>query len=234
MSLTVDAYWIQIEDRIVLSGRFDRNKKSNGVDSILSRFTELKKVDQVSFYSNAINTRTRGIDVVLNSNWKVYEGLLRIDLAANLNQTHIYGVIQSAVNLPANSLNTNTLFNRSDQSNMEKGQPSSKIILNMTYNKGRTAFNIANTRFGKTAILHDTTRRLDEFFSPKILTDISVSYSLKTWMSITAGLNNAFDVYPDLLYHKENTVEGTQIYSPEASPFGFNGGSYFVRMNFRW
>lgn len=234
VSMTVDAYWIQIKDRIVLSGRFDRSTKANGVDSILSKFPDLKQVDQVSFYSNAINTRTRGIDVVLNGNWKLSGGLVRIMLAANFNRTNIYGIIQSAANLPADSLTTSTLFSRLDRGIMEIGQPSSKVILNMIYYKGRMAFNISNTCFGKTGILNEFTKNLDEFFSPKVLTDISITYSPKTWLAITGGVNNLFDVYPDRFKYYENTVEGSQVYSPEASPFGFNGGYYYVGMNFRW
>jgi iron complex outermembrane receptor protein len=65
--LTVDAYWIQIRNRIVLSGAFDR-RANREVDSLLSRYRD---VDRVQFFVNAINTTTRGLDVVLNGNWKV-------------------------------------------------------------------------------------------------------------------------------------------------------------------
>ena len=89
-----------------------------------------------------------------------------------------------------------------------------------------------NTRFGKTMIA--TLGSPPETFSSKILTDISLDYSLKTWVTITAGANNIANIYPDRLKHYENTSQGSWIYSPEASPFGFNGGYYFPNLNFNF
>ena len=62
----------------------------------------------------------------------------------------------------------------------------------------------------------------------------SLTYALKTWVGITLGVNNVFNVYPDRLKHYENTVQGSRIYCAEASPFGFNGGYYFVNVAFTW
>jgi iron complex outermembrane receptor protein len=107
ISLTVDAYWIQIKDRIVLSGRFD--KTNPDVKKILEN---LPDIDQVQFITNAINTRTRGIDVVINGNWKIRKANLGLTLAANFTQTNVFGSVQTTDKLPADSLNTNTLFNR--------------------------------------------------------------------------------------------------------------------------
>ncbi|MEP6677347.1 MAG: TonB-dependent receptor, partial [Ferruginibacter sp.] len=63
-SLTVDAYWIQIKNRIILSGSYDRNNRS--IDSILKPYTNLSQITEVSFFSNAVNTRTYGVDLVFN------------------------------------------------------------------------------------------------------------------------------------------------------------------------
>ena len=227
-NLTIDAYWIQIKDRIVFSGGF--GKKSNpDVRNILVNYPN---IDSVVFISNAISTRTHGLDIILNSNWNIRKSNLHISLAANFNRTHIFGVIQSAANLPANPLNTNTLFTRGDRGKIEQGQPKDKIILNVNYKTGKWVFNVSNTRFRKTAFINNTTSSRDEFFSPKILTGISFNYTLKSWLNITIGANNVFDVYPDRLKNSLNTGEGNLIYSNEASPFGYNGGYYFLNMAF--
>jgi iron complex outermembrane recepter protein len=233
ISLTVDAYWIRIKDRIVLSGVFER-KKNTALDSILAYYPTLKTIDQVAFFTNAINTRTHGLDIVVNSNWNIHASSLRITLAANLNATKIFGVVQSAASLPQDSLNTNTLFNRTERGSMEKGQPYDKIILHLHYQKGKLGCVITNTRFGKTATLNETYVALDEHFPPKVLTDISFIYSPRSFLSVTIGANNLLNVYPKRIQHYENTIQGSQLYSPAASPFGFNGGYYFLGMNFNW
>jgi len=94
-------------------------------------------------------------------------------------------------------MNTNILFNRADKASIEKGQPQDKIILTITYQIGKVGFVVNNTRFGRTAVFNRFTAALDEFYTPKILTDISINYKAKSWMTITAGANNVFNVYPD-------------------------------------
>ncbi|MBD0295173.1 MAG: TonB-dependent receptor, partial [Flavisolibacter sp.] len=149
-------------------------------------------------------------------------------LAANFNRTRIFGKIQTPRNIPEDAVNTNVLFNRANKGSIEKGQPGNKITLSMNYQKGKVGFILTNTRFGRTVVFNDVTPSLDEFFSSKILTDISLHYTPKTWLTITLGANNVFNVYPDPLKNYNNTNQGIFIYSPEASPFGFNGGYYFV------
>ncbi|MDP9229341.1 MAG: TonB-dependent receptor, partial [Bacteroidota bacterium] len=227
INLTVDAYWIQIRNGVVLSGRFDKATNPE-VQRILANYPE---IDQVQFFTNAINTRTRGIDIVLNGNWNIQKANLVVMLAANFNRTNLFGEIKTSDKLPADSLNTNTLFNREERAKVENGQPRDKIILSANYKTGKLGFQLRNTRFGKTALVFDSKDiSRDEFFSPKILTDFSINYSPKAWITFTVGANNIFDVYPDKLSNPLNNGEGTFIYAQEASPFGYNGGYYFVSM----
>ena len=105
----------------------------------------------------------------------------------------------------------------------------------MIFSKGKFGFIFRNTRFGNTATTtlfpSDT---LYESFTPKILTDISINYTPRSWLTITVGANNVFNVYPDRLKNYRNTNEGILIYGNEAMPFGYNGGYYFVNMNFNF
>jgi iron complex outermembrane receptor protein len=183
--------------------------------------------------TNAINTKTQGIDFVFNTHWKIKKANLRIMLAANFNRTNLFGPIQLADSLPVNTENKNTLFNREERIRVEKGQPSSKIILSGNYTVGKIGVLLRSTRFGETAYafgIEDKSR--DELFSAKILTDINMNYQFKKWITITAGVNNVFDVYPDRLKNYANTTEGILIYSNESMPFGFNGGYYFLSLAF--
>ena len=231
ISLTVDLYLIQIKNRIVLSGRFDRAANPE-VNRILEN---LPNIDQVQFITNAINSRTRGADIVLKGNWKFNPSTLVVVLAANFTRTNIFGPVQTTDSLTANTTNENILFNREERSKLENGQPKSRIILSGHYKIGRTELIARLTRFGNTSAVYnsvDTT--LDEFFSPKVLTDFSIKYSPTKWLTLTLGANNVFDVYPDRLKHYTNTNLGILVYGNEAMPFGYNGGYYFVSMDFNW
>lgn len=222
--MTVDAYWIQIRNRIVVSGRFDSSNKQ--VREILRPFPD---ITQAQFFVNAINTKTRGVDVVLNGNWKVKNGAMIAILGANFTQTRVFGDIKAAGKLAADSVNTTTLFNREERGKLEHGQPDSKIVFSLNYKTKKFAVLVRNTRFGETGTRFiNPTLNPDENFSSKILTDLSLSYTPKSWLTFTAGANNIFDVYPDRLQDPRNTQEVTFIYSLEATPFGFYGGYYFV------
>jgi iron complex outermembrane receptor protein len=228
--MTVDAYWIQIRNRIVLSGRFDTTNKQ--VRSILQPFPD---VTNAQLFVNAIHTRTKGIDIVLNGAWRIKSGSLLAMLGANFTQTRLFGAIKAAGKLAADSVNTNTLFNREERARLEYGQPDSKIIFSLNYQTKKFGLLVRNTRFGetKTRFLNPALNP-DENFSAKVLTDFSLSCTPKSWLTITAGANNIFDVYPDRIKDPRNTQEGVNIYSLEATPFGFYGGYYFVSMSLNW
>jgi iron complex outermembrane receptor protein len=174
---------------------------------------------------------------VFEGNWNFNKSTLGASLAANFTSTALFGEIKTSDKLPADSLTRNKLFNTEDIEKMENEQPNDKIILSFTYRTGKTKLILRNTRFGKTSIapiIANPTRVVTETFSPKIITDLSLAYALKPWVGITLGVNNLFDVYPDPLQNYENTIQGSRIYCAEASPFGFNGGYYYVNLAFNW
>jgi iron complex outermembrane receptor protein len=230
INLTLDAYWIQLKNRIVLSGRFD--KSNPDASRILAG---LPGIDEARFVTNAVNTRTVGLDMVVNGKWKFRKHEIGIMLAANFSRTNICGAVRLADSLRKDTINSNTLFNREERSKMENGQPGSKIIMSANYKIGKMAVLLRATRFGNTsAVFSSLDSSRDEFFSAKVLTDLHLIYSPKAWLTITCGANNLFDVYPDRLKNYLNRTEGILIYSNEAMPFGYNGGYYFVSMGLKF
>ena len=229
--LTIDAYWIQIRNRIVLSGAFDREENPE-VDSLLksSSIDGYPNVGQVSFFSNSINTKTKGIDIVIHGKWKIRKGQLIGSLAANFTKTRLFGEIKKVPNLSNSTANINSLFNDEQRSDVERGQPRSKIIFSLNYQREKIGFILRNTRFGENAYLFSNPLPLLETFSPKILTDVSICYTPKSWISITAGANNVFNVYPDRIRNYENTADGKNIYALDVWQFGYMGGYYYVSM----
>ncbi len=230
LSLTLDAYWIQVRDRIVLSGAFSRAMPY--VEAILVNHPD---IDLVQFYVNAINTRTFGIDAVLHGKWVINETKIGLTVAANLNRNSIFGEIKTTDKILDTTQYTNTLLGIEEKTALEKDQPRKKFIVSATANRGKFGFTLRNTVFGNTAttsIVMNPTDTLYENFSSKLLTDLSISYTPKAWVTITAGANNIFDVYPDRLENYRDTSEGIGIYSNAAMPFGSNGGYYFMAMTF--
>jgi iron complex outermembrane receptor protein len=232
VSITVDGYLIDISHRIVLSSSFRRFNapEAPAVDAILSQYPELKDVSSVIFFTNAIDTRTQGIDAVITFVDKLGNGQFAITGAANFNKTNVQG--EARVSTITDPTLQARLFGRDEEGRVEEAQPRHKVSINLTYKVAKWTFNVRSTSFGNVATRDPGDPALDEFFSSKTVTDASMSYKLKNLVNITIGANNIGDTYPDKLKHFANTGEGRFAYSRAATQFGFNGGYYYTSLVF--
>jgi iron complex outermembrane recepter protein len=224
---TVDGYLINIKDRIVLSTQFTRGNPL--VNAILNLNNVDPNINALQFWTNAVDTRTKGIDVVLTKNYKLGKGGGRITLAGNFNDNQVVGAINtnsvidapdnnpSLTNANANPANDlrNALFDRTQRSRIEVAQPRSKINLTANYTIKKFDFLIRAVRFGETVLLsnvdpaslnsqgaswNDVALEADQTFKAKITTDLVVSLRACDGIVFSAGANNLFDVYPDRLF----------------------------------
>jgi iron complex outermembrane receptor protein len=241
LSITIDAYQIDIKDRIVLTGQFQRGTNAAGQQtaSILDAAGQ-NDVQAAVFFTNAVDTRTQGLDVVIASDYQVGAGHLTVSLAGNLNKTKVQGSPKVSETLPVDVFG-NILFNRQEKGRLEWSQPRSKFTLGGVYRIGKVGTNLRFTHYGEVKTFDPSSPLLDEKFRPKLVTDLSVNYQLLRFLQITVGANNLFDVYPDKLKAKQiptpenttavdNTSFGRFVYSRNATQFGFNGGYYFVSL----
>ena len=226
LNITVDAYEIDIQNRIVLTGSFP--KSTPAIGRLLTAFPD---VNSAVFFSNAINTRTRGLDVIVAYGTRFNKtASLDLTAAANFNQTKIIGDVQTTDKLPATDF-ANVLFNREERGRIELGQPQNKIMVSGTLKIGVVGLMVRATRFGQVAALFNgTDLARDEYFSPKTLTDVSLMFKPIKAITLTVGANNVMDVYPDKIQNPLNTSDGRFVYSRNATQFGFNGGYYFVNL----
>ncbi|OGX86709.1 TonB-dependent receptor [Hymenobacter glacialis] len=254
LTLTVDAYQIDIDDRIVLSSQFAKTNAANtppvtAIDQILAG----RDVSRVQFFANAINTRTRGIDIVANERLTFGESRLGFTVAANFTETKVQGLNTSSSTINENASLQNTLFDRQQRTRIESAQPRSKINLAANYGYGIFGVELRTVRFGEVQFRDADPARaalIDQKFEAKWITDLSVSAQVIKQLGITIGANNLFDVYPDKFRLNlrnnpnnfsvdpatsfssslDNTNRNRFVYN--ANQFGFNGGYYFARLNF--
>lgn len=232
LSITIDGYLIDIDNRIVVSSSFRRFNapEATAVNNILSQYPDLADVSSVIFLTNAVDTRTKGIDAVISFVDKLGNGQFALTAAANFNKTEVQGDARvSTITDPALQAR---LFARDERSRIEEAQPRHKISLNFNYKVGKATFNVRSTRFGKVATRDPGNPLLDEFFSPKTVTDASIGYKFANFVNITIGANNIGNTYPDRLKNFGNTGEGRFVYSRAATQFGFNGGYYYTSLVF--
>jgi len=227
VTFTLDAYFIRIEDRIVLSTQFQRSNPI--VAKILNDFGADPSITALQFWTNAVNTETKGIDVVVTDRFKLGPGNASISVAANVNHNMVVGplntnsVIDDPANNPsqsdptknpANDLST-ALFDRQQRSRIEVAQPKSKVNLTFAYDLRKFNFLVRTVRFGETQFINaadpfaqkpdgtywsDLGFGADQTFSAKWTTDVVITVKPKSGLSLSVGANNIFDVYPDRFF----------------------------------
>ncbi len=251
ITLTVDAYQIDISDRIVLSSQFTRTNPI--VNTILGTLP----VSRVQFFANAVNTRTQGIDIVANERLVLgAKSRLGLTAAANFNTTEVrsFNSSSSTINNDQTAGTTNlqnTLFDRQQRTRLESGNPRSKINLSANYGYGIFGIEARAVRFGEvqTKDADPARSNLDQTFAAKWISDLTLSAQIMKQIGLIVGVNNLFNVYPDKIIQNsrnaannysvdpsqsytsslDNTNRGRFVYN--ANQFGFSGAFYFARVN---
>ncbi|KAA1156769.1 TonB-dependent receptor [Pseudoalteromonas distincta] len=217
-SLTVDAYRIDIDDRIVLS----ENLEGDAVVEILQNAGELN-TESVRYFTNAIDSRTQGVDIVATYNLDLDNlGDLRLNVAANFNDTEVTHVNDNPSEL--NSLGDDyVVFARREVGRFEEGTPDSKWNLSAVWNFNEWQTTLRATRYGEVADISTTADR-DEYLDPKWITDLEVAYRPDEYWKFAVGANNLFDQYPQATVDNIGYSDFGQIfpYTPYA-PYGLDG-----------
>lgn len=224
LRLTLDAYHIRVDDRIVKTEFL--GTASNGGSAIKAILTAngITGVDSAQFFTNGIDTRTRGIDAVAEYSLKSAPlGTIRFSAAYSYNKTKILDIIANPA--PLSSLNV-TLFGRQAQQDLLVATPDSKAVLSANWDRSAVHGLIRFTRFGKYTEA-STVASGDRTFGAKWVTDLEIGYDLSQHVTLSAGANNAFDIYPN----KRGIIayDGTGAYGNFA-PFGLSGGFYYARV----
>jgi iron complex outermembrane recepter protein len=228
LSVTADYYQILIDDRIVFSGNF--------IGATIRTFLESQGFPGVAggrFFTNAIDTRTLGVDIVANYGFAIgSSSTLRLTGGFNYNVNRVLRVAPTPAALSAFQ---ETLFDRVERARIEVGQPKDNLYLSGVFNYQDLGFTLRAQRFGEvTSFGTPTNGSLDQTFGAKWITDVNASYIFGGRFTLTAGVDNVFDVYPDPNNQGDATTAGNNNFGifpyNQISPFGFNGAFYYGRL----
>ncbi len=219
VSVTLDAYQIDIDDRIVLSDVLT----APAVVALLESYG-LRDFNGAQFYTNAVDTRTRGVDLVAEYRADYGRfGRVRWNAAYNYNETELRDVDNQVV------LGTEyRVFGHSAQGYLLRGNPRDKVILGADWRQGGWGVNLRATRYGEVT-QPGSTASTDRTFSAKWIADLGVDYTFGNGLNLAVGANNLFDTYPDKIGITSSTGLGAYGY---ISPFGFGGGYYYARATY--
>ncbi|QLF94681.1 TonB-dependent receptor [Pseudomonas sp. ABC1] len=221
--ITLDAYRIEIKDRIVKS-----------------EIIQVSNTYSAQYNLNGVDSRTDGIDLVseLHSDYGRF-GQVRWSALYSHNRTSIRDIKENGA---AALLGSNYVtFGHQAQTDLTQGSPRDKLVLGGNWHIGDFITDLRLTRYGKYTEA-GTTAAADKQFSAKWITDLDVTYLITDNLSVAVGSNNLFGVRPD----KQNpnvlrtnlAGNATEINNPDEygafSPYGLNGAFYYARLSYDW
>ena len=227
---TVDFYDIKLEDRVALGADVDFLDALNFVDGNVNNYTSvsaaltgldadgvinrqdfigLDDLSQFRFFSNSFDTSTTGIDVVGTFPFALGSGESNIAVAANYNKTEV------------DSVGTLNPIDADRVRALEDLLPNVKGSVTWTHVQDKFRTMLRANYYGG---WDDTGNGVDGI-GAEVLFDAELAYQVRDNIEVVGGLANVFDAYPE-----KNPAAGDlgQLYS-EASPFGFNGGAWYLR-----
>jgi iron complex outermembrane receptor protein len=241
LSITVDAYRVEIKDRITLGSLLSSDQVAFNADAVAA--LAATGADQANYFSNSVDSTTQGVDVIVNYDTTLAGGKFTTTFAGNLNSTKV-----DRVNSP-DGIPEEVSLDSLQRSFLEDGQPKQRATLTFDYDYEKWSSVLRANYFGKTDVTYFGNDHigLPGFLSPTgefkptstveaaVLIDVNVAYQLNETFQLVAGIDNLFNVTPKELGEDEALdfiTQGAFKYPVRAIPYGFNGTSYFVRVNF--
>ncbi len=238
---TLDAYQIDINDRIINSERLIKGSGNTGIKALQT--PAFDNISEIRFFTNAIDTRTRGIDLVTTYKTDFTErSRLTASLALTFNATNIVGTRDTPAQLQAGTANRILLIDTVSIGLIERAQPRQKVLLSATYQVGKFSITPRASYFGSVTAYEKPTatsarpnpRHISQKFDGKTLFDLALVYTPAKVVSVTVGANNITNVYPDKVDSNRfaSYSNGEIPYSRNVAQFGFNGAYYYTNLTF--
>ncbi|SHI36864.1 TonB-dependent receptor [Aquimarina spongiae] len=204
---TVDGYYINVKDRIVLTGTFAA--------------PQIPNVNEAQFFANGVDTETVGLDIILSWKGNFDFGNISATLAGNINNMTIEEVKNG-------NLDESIFFGEREKAFLLASAPDSKFAFNANYSKDKFNAGLGLTHFSEIVLIDfaDT----EDVYGAKITADLNAGYQLSDNLKLTLGGNNIFNEYPDQQNDGETEAGGYW----DAVQMGFGGAYYYARLDFNF
>lgn len=263
-SATIDAYRIELKDRIVISSNF----QSPALTSFLAA-QGFPGVAAAAYLTNAVDTTTKGLDVTARYRKDLGDlGSLTATLAASLVETDFDRIDGTPPAVAAFGI-TAPLVDLTQQVRLTRSTPKDKETLSLTWTRDRWSVTLTNTRYGEVQQVALTGRTpaqvaalvpgydvrlvpaapgsansdIIQTFRADIVTDLDASFEVTDHVTLAAGVANLFDKYPERQIASSaasvaagtNGADNAGIF-PYAyiAPYGVGGRFFYLKGTYRF
>jgi len=235
LHITVDAYQISIRHRIVEGGVYNGSQAISALESGGYQVDSTVTPDSVSvqYFSNGANTRTRGVDITAAYNTNLGKaGKVDWDVALNLNETKVTRDYTDS--------NGQSLLSAQGIGYLTTAFPRNKLIFGGHWHKGKWDFSVHEMRYGHTinqlqyvtgSNAYSNSVFYQMYSKPKFQTNVLLGYQATPKLHLGLGANNLFNQYPTRI-PADTSYVGVVPYDSSAQQLGFNGGYYYLALDY--
>jgi len=245
-TVSLDWYRIDIDDRIVMTDVIPTESvecEGPGNCPLAEVLAALNRnIGAVQFFTNAIDTRTQGADLVISRDIDLSGGgQLQINAAVHLNKTEV-----TLIEAPS-TIAPQVLFSPAQVDLLETGQPRQRYTLGLDWQRGPWRAHLQLNRYGKvkTSFFTEAALGIDVPGSDETairsdaawITDLDLSYRFGRGLQLSLGASNLFDQQPDKLSPSSVPAfftGGSFVYPWESTPFGVKGAYYYSRLQYNF
>jgi iron complex outermembrane recepter protein len=222
LNVTLDAYRIDIEDRIVLSD----NLTQAAVRTFLTNQGFIG-AGGGRFFLNGVDTETQGVELVASYGLpETALGEFDLTFGASFNETKVTRT--PSIPVLSGIITTADLFSRLNVLTFEQGTPSEKFTLGVDWTLGGFSATARAVRYGEVGV-PQVNPALDFTLDAATVLDLEARYSFNENVTVAIGADNVLDEYPSALPIALNTTGNVPFTS--TSPFGYSGRFVFGKLN---
>ncbi len=210
ISVTADYFNIEVSDRLSVSQLFSLTQQEVD-DLIASGVTSAGNLQNFRFFTNDFDTETQGLDIVATTALDWANGTTDLTFSFNNTETRV------------KSFNPATLDNTRIRE-LQEGLPDTRYNLTANHTVGDWRFLARISHFGEWFDSED-----GRVYDGEYLVDAEAAYQINDAMGIVLGAQNIFDQYPE---ENPGARDGVGNQYSQFSPFGFNGGFWYLRFNY--
>ncbi len=230
LTFSLDAYRIDVRDRIGLSQRYTLSPEQQN-DLVASGVPAAQGLTSFNFFVNGYKTRTQGIDLVLSYGVDLApKQRLNLTASANFNKTRVLSFEQGVIDARQRQYQEDRLPKRVSNWTVEY----------LFHRLGLTAR--VRDYGGFVEPLQTTTDAdgrlpFNQTFGNELFLDVIASYELVRGLRLTVGAENVTNNYPDkalfpntLADAAAGKIPSTGRKYPSQRPYEADGGRYYARL----
>ncbi|WP_428101409.1 TonB-dependent receptor plug domain-containing protein [Candidatus Rariloculus sp.] len=223
-NVTLDYYNIEIEDRVSFTSRFTLTE--DDISALLAAgVSDATSFSSVRFFSNQQTVEASGVDLVASWPFQLGSGASTVTVVANWSDIEL-------TRFDPDFTSKNRLLQ------IEQGRPDSRITATWSHAQDRWRVMGRVRYYGEFYDAPTNDGSVAFYPAASTLFDFEAAFDVNDSMTLLLGLQNGFDEYPTVntnpsAMNSYGNVEVAGLAYPEQSPFGFNGGYYYLRATWR-